>query len=286
MRSLPLLLALAVITSATTALGVQGGASGTGTTIGAAAERAPRASSREAFIQRLESMPAPEFKGEVPLRAALDRIAAACDVEIAGLWTGRVEPGLDPERMVRLSLRPGASCMEAMERLLHEVDDGAEPVLWQTTRFGVEAGPRAALWRPRAIETRTYEVKDLLLRVPAFRSTGVPQPGSVGGGQGGGSGGGAGGGGQGGGEGGGAQGGNVEDPAANERRQLRTDELIELIQRSVEPEAWPAMGGPCSIAARDGVLIIRAPDFVHRRIQNPVAPPLRKPRTTGEDKGR
>lgn len=282
MRSLPLLLALAVITSATTARGVQGGASGTGITIGAAAERAPRASSREAFIQRLESMPAPEFKGEVPLRAALDGIAAACDVEIAGLWTGRVEPGLDPERMVRLSLRPGASCMEAMERLLHEVDDGAEPVLWQTTRFGVEAGPRAALWRPRAIETRTYEVKDLLLRVPAFRSTGVPQPGGVG------QGGGAGGGGQGGGGqgGGGSQGGNVEDPAASERRQLRTDELIELIQRSVEPEAWAAMGGPCSIAARDGVLIIRAPDFVHRRIQNPVAPPPRKSRTTGDDKGR
>ena len=283
MRSLPILLALAVITSATTAGRAQGGASGTGTTIGAAAERAPRVSSREAFIQRLESSPAPDFKGEMPLRAALDRIAAACDVEIAGLWTGRVEPGLDPDRMVRLSLRPGASCMEAMECLLHEVDDGAEPVLWQTTRFGVEVGSRAALWRPRAIETRTYEVKDLLLRVPAFRSTGVPQPGGVGGSQGGG----AGGGGQGGGAGGGgaAQGGNVEDPAASERRQLRTDELIELIQRSVEPEAWSMMGGPCSIAARDGVLVIRAPDFVHRRIQNPVAPPPRKPRTTGDDKG-
>ena len=216
-----------------------------------------------------------DFKGEMPLRAALDRIAAACDVEIAGLWTGRVEPGLDPDRMVRLSLRPGASCMEAMECLLHEVDDGAEPVLWQTTRFGVEVGPRAALWRPKAIETRTYEVKDLLLRVPAFRSTGVPQPGGVGGGQGGGAGGGQGGG----------AGGNVEDPAAGERRQLRTDELIELIQRTVEPEAWSGMGGPCSIAARDGVLIIRAPDFVHRRIQDPVSAAPRTRPAPGHGKG-
>jgi uncharacterized membrane protein YgcG len=265
--------------------------SGSSTTIGAAVQPGSRPSPRSAFIVRLEGTAAPAFKDELTVRAALDRLAATADVEITGLWSGRFEPGLDPERTVRIDLRPRASCMEALERLLHEIDSGGDPILWQTTRFGLEVGPRAALWRPRAIETRTYEVKDLLLRVPAFRSTGVPQAGGMGGGQGGGQGGGMGGGqgggGQGGGAGGGgAAGGNTEDTAAGERRQLRTEELIELIQRTVEPEAWQAMGGPCSIAARDGVLIIRAPDFVHRRIEDPVAPPPRKPRKPANGDGK
>ena len=253
-------------------------------------DKASEQARRAAFVDRAERTPSPEMKGPMPLRQAVDRLSVACDVQIDGLWTGRFDPGLDPDRQVDLRSRPGASCMEALENLLQQIDDGGEPVLWQATRFGLEIGPRSTLWRPRAIETRTYEVKDLLLRAPSFRSTGVPQVGgaaggSPGGGAGGGGSGSGSGSGSGGGAGGGAAGGNVEDPAAGERRTLRTEELVDLIQRSVEPEAWQPAGGPCSIAARDGVLVIRAPDFVHRRIDRPTAAAPRKPRDPKADRG-
>ena len=168
-RAIPVLL-LAVNSTWAQSPGTGSTGPGSSSTIGAAVQRGPQSSPRAAFIARLESTPAPAFKEELGLRQAIDRLAAAADVEITGLWSDRFDPGLDPERPVKMDVRPRASCMEALERLLYEVDDGGEPILWQTTRFGVEVGPRAALWRPRAIETRTYEVKDLLLRVPAFQS--------------------------------------------------------------------------------------------------------------------
>ena len=37
-------------------------------------------------------------------------------------------------------------------------------------------------------------------------------------------------------------------------------------------EAWQAQGGPCTMAPRDGMLVVRAPDFVHRQIEQPRPP--------------
>jgi uncharacterized membrane protein YgcG len=260
-----------------------------GSVVGGVVERTAPPSNRATHVARLERTPAPRLETSLPLREALERVAAASGVEIRGLWVGRADPGLDPEMPVQAEMPPHASCLDLLERILDESSPSGEPAWWQTTKLGIEVGLRPALLRPRAMETRVYDVKDLLVRVPMFRSTGVPQvpnpgQGAGGGGAGGGQGGGGQGGGQGGGAGGGAggQGSNTEDTESRERRIKRVEDLIALIERSVEPDVWDPAGGSCTIASHDGLLVIRAPDFVHRLIEDPVSPRPRTIRRPGD----
>ncbi len=220
---------------------------------------------RAAWVDRLERTPAPP-RLDGSLRQALERLSEAGAVEIRGLWKDRFTPGLDPDRTVQCRLRPDASCMEAVEALLHEIDDGGEPVLWQATTQGFEVGFRSVLWRPRAMETRLYDVTDLVLRARHWRASGLPQGAGPGGGSSGAQGGGQ------------AGGSHTEVPDPGRERQARVEELMQLIQQVVEPQAWQRAGGPCTIVNREGLVVIRAPDFVHRRIENPSAAPSRKPR--------
>lgn len=222
-------------------------------------------------IDRLFGQAAPAMAGPVTLRAAFDAISKASGVGVTGLWTGSVpEGGLDPDRRVQVEGR-FASCGAMLNAILDQVSDPANPALWQCARGGIEAGLRTALWRPQAMRVQIYDMRDLLLRVPAFKSAGVPQAGAAGSGGSGGAGG----------SGGGS---TATDPDKDARQALRMDELIKLIQSTVVPEAWEAGGGPCTMAPRDGMLVVRAPDFVHRQIEQP-RPPRRTTATkpsTGE----
>ena len=215
-------------------------------------------------IDRLFSQAPPAMRGPVTLRAAFDAISKASGVPVRGLWISIVpEGGLDPERMVQIDGNP-ASCGALLNTILDQVSEPTNPALWQCTSGGIEAGSRTALWRPQAMRVQVYDMRDLLLRVPAFKSTGVPQAGAAGSGGSGGSGGSSGS--------GGSTGSTTTDADKDARRTLRMDELMKLIQATVVPEAWEAQGGPCTMAPRDGMLVVRAPDFVHRQIEQPRPP--------------
>jgi|GEM_PF-4656811 len=223
-----------------------------------------------ANIEHLHRRAAPEIAGSVSLRDALAALSKSSGVSIRGLWKGTVaDSGLDADRKLRIE-GSISSCAALLEAIVDKVSQPSDPVMWQCTASGLEVGPRSLLWREKAMQVRVYEVKDLLLRVPNFRSSGVP---TASGGSSAGSGGGSGG--------SGTAGGNTTDTDADAKRQLRVDELMRLIQTTVQPAAWADQGGPCTMAARDGVLVIRAPDFVHREIENPRMQNRQRPPSDG-----
>jgi hypothetical protein len=252
--------------------------SGSGGTIGAVAERqAPIAEPGDPVIQ-MERAPGPDLRKERSLRDALNEIARKADVPVTGLWRkGDSGPGLDPDRMIAMEVPP-MTCADALHAIADALSREGEPVSWQQARVGIEFGPRSLLWRPSAMRVKVYDVSDLLLYKPAFVSAGIPAPGggAGGGGAGGGSGMGGGSGGGGGGNGGGASS-NVVDEAAAIRRAAARDDLITLIQLTVEPEAWESRGGPCTITHNQALLVVRAPDFVHRQIESPRPRPRSRP---------
>ena len=184
--------------------------------------------------------------------------------------------GLDPEATVHVEV-PVGNCADLLDAALDLAAVQGEPMTWQVTKFGVEVGPYSSLWRTSALKVVVYDVSDLLLRAPNFRSTGIPQPpganaaaGSGGGGGGAPGGGNGGSGGSGGSGASGAGSSNADDPDVQPRKAARRDELAGLIRRNVVPQAWQENGGPCTITPHDGKLIIRAPEFVHRLIESPI----------------
>jgi hypothetical protein len=137
-----------------------------------------------------------------------------------------------------------------------------------------------------------YPIRDLLFEPPYFDnapdfnlSAAIEQGGQQGGqggggggfgGGGGGFGGGGGGGGMGGGGGGsgGGGGGIIGDVGEDPERMSedeRAEQLQEIIEEQCEPEAWT--DGTATMRYYQGVLIIRAPDYIHRQIDGyPFAP--------------
>jgi len=262
---LPLLLVGASLAQAPIVDAVKSGSSGT---IGAVAERqAPLAEPGDPVIE-LERTPGPDLRKERSLRDALNEIGRKANVPITGLWRqGDSGAGLDPERIVVMEVPP-ASCADALHAIADALSREGEPVTWQQARVGVEFGPRSLLWRSSAMRVKVYDVSDLLLYKPAFVSAGISPPASsAGSGSGTGSSGGS----------GTSTGTCMVDTSAEIRRAAARDDLITLIQLTVEPEAWESRGGPCTITHAQGLVVVRAPDFVHRQIESPRPRPRPRP---------
>lgn len=262
---LPLLFVGASLAQAPIVDAVKSGSSGT---IGAVAERqAPLAEPGDPVIQ-LERTPGPDLRKERSLRDALNEIGRKANVPITGLWRqGDSGAGLDPERIVVMEIPP-ASCADALHAIADALSREGEPVTWQQARVGVEFGPRSLLWRSSAMRVKVYDVSDLLLYKPAFVSAGISPPASsTSSGSGTGSSGGS----------GTSTGTCTVDTSAEIRRAAARDDLITLIQLTVEPEAWESRGGPCTITHAQGLVVVRAPDFVHRQIESPRPRPRPRP---------
>jgi hypothetical protein len=183
--------------------------------------------------------------------------------------------GIDPEMPITLKLDQQPALV-VVERVLEQCDD-LEECTWQFRNGMFEVSTKERLGRPVARYLQYYPIQDLLFEVPNFDNApdlnlgGGGQGGGQGGGGGGGGGmggGGMGGGGMGGGQGGGGQGGGGQGQDAERMTQEeRLEQLITIIQDFVEPDEWVDRGGDSStIRAFQGVLIIRAPDFVHRQL--------------------
>ncbi|MFO0895273.1 MAG: hypothetical protein U0574_10025 [Phycisphaerales bacterium] len=182
--------------------------------------------------------------------------------------------GIDPDAPVELNVRGPA--LTVLENLLQQVEMNGSPCTWQLRDGFIEVGTKERLMANK--EVRIYPVMDLLYEVPYFNNApnfslnqGIQQGGGSGGGGGGFGGGGGGGGFGGGGSGGGGGGGGVpitdpgEAPVARPLSE-RADDLISLITESVEPEAWVQTGGECTIRFYNDSLIVKAPDYVHRKL--------------------
>lgn len=227
-------------------------------------------------------------------RTAFEYIAGELGVPLVVRFEGDRGSGsttnIDPELEISLQI-DGAPAITVLERML-EMCATDESCTWQLRDGFIEAGTKSALSVAAARELRMYPVRDLLFEptyfdnAPDFNLNSAIQQGNTGGGGGGGSGGagggggfggggggggfGGGGGGSGGGGGGSGGGGIFGDPGEAPERateEEKVQQLVDIILETVEPEAWVDNGGDAAtIRFYQGVLIIKAPDYIQRQI--------------------
>ncbi len=225
-----------------------------------------------------------DFKDR-PAKEAIQFIADALGVPLVARYSSdRAGTGLDPDASITFKAE-GKPALTVLEMVLEQAG-GGDATTWQLREGFIEVGTKERLRVASARELRMYPVKDLLFEAPLFDNApdfnlnsaiqqgsngsqggGGGGNGGGGGGFGGGGGGGFGGGGGGGGSGGGGQifgdpGDAPEMPSEAEKAQ----KLVDLIIETVEPDEWIDNGGESSIKYYQGVLVVRAPDYVHRAL--------------------
>ncbi len=189
----------------------------------------------------------------------MDLIAVRTGADIDVMYLDdRNDEGFDPEWIVDMNVGETTG-LEFIERLITRANSDLDPITqfeWQMTEYGaIQIGPKARLNRAR--RTVVYDIHDLLFEIPYFDNAPefdlntVLQS----------SGGGGGGGGQ------SPFGGGNTQAQDRESREDRAQQLIDLIQNTVEPDEWIDLGGSsASITYLPENLVVTAPDYVHRQI--------------------
>ena len=206
---------------------------------------------------------------QVPAREVFDFIRIALGINLIARYSDDpVAHGIDPQTPITL-IGEGMLAVELLNLVLEQCS-AVEPSTWQLRGSFVEVGTKERLSTPEAQQIRAYTIDDLTYQPPRFEHTlpmtleeslrwpyGGYAPGPSFrlrpyGGRGG-------------------YGGSI-GPAGRptdttKDKTQAAESLIALIVEVIEPEAWTRNGGAwASIHYRDGALIVRAPDFIHRQI--------------------
>ena len=193
------------------------------------------------------------------VRAALGRWAARARVPLVIDWAAMEADGVDAQMEVTFA----GEGVAAQTVLLHLMDQ-----MSVDQRFIAEVRPWGVtlMTRTRAnrdVVAQVYDVKDLLVAVPQFMNApsfdlraALSNTGSGGGG---------------GGESGLFDDEGDEQAAPVLTRAEREEQLAQMIRAVIEPDVWQANGGAFSrLRIRNGLLIVRAPRYVHQQIGRPV----------------
>ncbi|MHC4948551.1 MAG: hypothetical protein ACYTG1_09845 [Planctomycetota bacterium] len=232
---------------------------------------------------------------DTPVREALEYLRTALGINLVVRTSD--DPaghGIDPATTITLDV-DDMPAIDVLELVLEQCSD-LEECTWQLRPSYLEVGTKERLAAASAQEMRVYRIDDLLYEAPRFTDapliglehiyaypngfdpylTPGPVTGSFSGAT------------------GPAPGPSrsryvdpdrfwVDDPNAPERRAERAEAIVDLVVDAIEPTAWRRNGGDwATIDVRDGALIVRAPDFIHRQIGGypPVPPPKRPPPPT------
>lgn len=208
---------------------------------------------------------------ETPAPLALTHLASVVDITIVARYVDqRHYSGIDPNTLITLEAQD-QTALHVLEQVLEQCSL-AEPCTWQLRHGFVEVGSTERLSVPAARETRTYAIGDLLQGLPNFdNAPGIDLDAALnqGAGSAGGSGGGGFGGGGGSGGGGGVSGGgsifrDLDLQLERTPSERLAQNIVDLITTTIEPEAW--VDKWATIHLHHGVLVIRAPDYIHRQI--------------------
>lgn len=161
--------------------------------------------------------------------------------------------GLDPEQTLTLDVK-GVSCLTLLEKVLDKAQTEDQENTWQISKYGaIQVGPKSRLNKFK--RTEIYDINDLLVElpryaeVPAIDLQSVLQSGQGGSGQ--------------------SPFKDDNDNKEQEHKTLKekTDEVVNLIQKIVEPQQWVDNGGDAATVDQfRGTLIVTAPDYIHRQI--------------------
>ena len=194
-----------------------------------------------------------------PLQDLFNFIADVTGAELEPIYlTDNVASnGMDPETQItiKVSDTPALIVLERILLRAQRIESSGDEYTWQFSDFGsLELGPKLELNRNQRVEL--YDIADLLFVVPDFDNapefdlqSAVQAAGGGGGGS--------------------SQSpfsGGATDPnfvSVADRAQAITD----LIQSTIEPDQWAALGGDgASMTFYGNSYVITAPDYIHRQI--------------------
>lgn len=169
--------------------------------------------------------------------------------------------GLDKEAKVTLNSN-GLPALTLIERVLQKADafsgnlQGNNASQWQMADSGeIQIGPKARLNAFKRVEI--YDISDMLTELPEFTNAPTFDLQSVLQSSGGG----------GGGQSPFQSGANQNSTLTSRSLTERTDDLVTLVTRLVEPDQWETAGGDgATVQAYAKTLIVNAPDYVHRQL--------------------
>ena len=181
-------------------------------------------------------------------------------MNVVPAWNPLGIAGVEPETLITLSLR-NATVAEVLDEAISQIS------LDNTVRYRA-VGNTLRLSTVsdfnRKLYIRTYDVTDLLFRVPDF--TDAPEIDLENQQASGGGGGGAGGTSQPVFSGSGGGGGEDEDDEGEEEIEERMQEIADLIQEVIEPQFWDIEAGPGAIRFYNKMLVVRASIEIHEEI--------------------
>lgn len=213
----------------------------------------PKELRRAAFnaLQRPVSLDVRDTK----LEDVLAYIETVSGATFAPAWLdGGASAGLEREARITIKVE-NVAAVSLLERVLEKAA-GQQPGsnTWQLTDEGlVEVGPKSRLNASAVL--KVYDVNDLLYEIPNFADAPQLDLDSVLNQ------------GQGGGTGSIFQG--TEQAAQGDRqtREAKVRALMEVIVSTIEHEQWSDNGGDgASIREQNGMLLIKAPDYIHRQV--------------------
>lgn len=210
---------------------------------------------RETLMRLSEPMTVGDLDNRFEDVMELIRVRSGADIEVMYI-DDRNDEGFDPEWIVDMTVGETTG-LELIERLITRANSDLDPITsfeWQMTEYGgIQIGPKERLNRTR--QTVVYDIHDLLFEIPSFDNAPEFDLNTVLQSSGGGGGGGS-----------PFTGANNQDQD-RESREERAQQIIDLIQNTVEPDEWIDLGGSsATITYLPESLIVTAPDYVHRQI--------------------
>jgi hypothetical protein len=184
-------------------------------------------------------------------------IATSSGADLEPMWADdKNTEGLDKEHLVTVRVQ-NQTYLQLIERVMETArSDIGGANTWQMSDTGaIQFGPKERLNKFKRVQI--YDINDLVMEVPDY--TDVPRidlqqalQSSQGGG---------------GGQSPFREAGNNDQAQRTRDRQLRIDEVVQLIQQIVEPDQWVENGGSGgSVKVFRGALIVNAPDYMQRGI--------------------
>lgn len=217
---------------------------------------------------------APELAFEAKrFEDVIENLRALTGLNIVPNWAALSAAAIEKEAEVNLKLQ-GVKYEKALQLILNAVGAGETELAYEIDDGVVTVSTKEDLSRNKV--TRVYNVQDLIITVPTFRSRFTPynvpqsqnQQGGLGGGRflvGGGQGGQGGGGGQQ--QGGGGQQGQQEETQQNLGDPLQP--LMTLIQQTIDPESWRDAGGNVgAISALQNQVIVTQTTTAHGQLRD------------------
>lgn len=214
---------------------------------------------RQRIASRMAAVVAEVQLDQTPLRTAIRWWSNVVGVSVEMPWRALEQQGIDADDPITISLK-NVPASALLSRMLKQVSTEQDiRLMYQITPYDVRIMTREMANRETIV--RMYDVRDLLVSIPNFDDApsmsltdALSNTNS----------------------GGGGKGGNNEvnlfpddDDKKDESKTKaqRAQDLIDLITSTVESDVWRVNGGRYSdIKYLNGILIVRAPLYVHKQI--------------------